>query len=74
MSTAPGTDYHYRQLAAALVSVHSKMRRLRMSEVDWAKVYAEMDNRIFLKYQQLPRGEQIGRILDATTQSRPGGS
>jgi len=45
-----------------------------MSEVDWAKVYAEMDNRIFLKYQQLPRDEQIGRILDATTQSRPGGS
>jgi hypothetical protein len=32
-----------------------------MSQTDWAKTYAEMDKRIILKYQQLPRGEQIGK-------------
>jgi hypothetical protein len=32
-----------------------------MSEIDWAKTYAKMDERLALKYQQLPKGEQIGR-------------
>lgn len=32
-----------------------------MSQIDWAKTYAAMDKRITLKYQQLPRGEQIGK-------------
>jgi hypothetical protein len=31
-----------------------------MSQIDWAKTYAAMDKRIILKYEQLPRGEQIG--------------
>jgi hypothetical protein len=31
-----------------------------MSQTDWAKTYAAMDGRIILKYEQLPRGEQIG--------------
>ena len=29
--------------------------------MDWAKIYAAMDKRILLKYEQLPRGEQIGK-------------
>jgi hypothetical protein len=36
-----------------------------MSQTDWAKRYAEMDKRIILKYQQLPRGEQIGKTPQA---------
>lgn len=32
-----------------------------MSQTDWAKKYAAMDKRIVLKYEQLPRGEQIGK-------------
>jgi hypothetical protein len=34
-----------------------------MSQTDWAKTYAAMDQRITLKYQQLPSGEQIGKRL-----------
>jgi hypothetical protein len=32
-----------------------------MSQTDWAKLYAAMDARITLKYEQLPKGEQIGK-------------
>ena len=32
-----------------------------MSQIDWAKIYAEMDKRIVVKYEQLPNGEQIGK-------------
>jgi len=32
-----------------------------MSLTDWAKLYAAMDKRIILKYEQLPKGEQIGK-------------
>lgn len=32
-----------------------------MSQTDWAKIYARMDRRIALKYEQLPRGEQVGK-------------
>ena len=32
-----------------------------MSQTDWAKLYAAMDKRIVLKYEQLPKGEQIGK-------------
>lgn len=32
-----------------------------MTPTDWAKAYAAMDKRIELKYQQLPKGEQIGQ-------------
>jgi hypothetical protein len=32
-----------------------------MSQTDWAKLYAAMDKRIELKYEQLPKGEQIGK-------------
>ena len=32
-----------------------------MSQTDWAKLYAAMDKRIILKYEQLPKGEQIGK-------------
>jgi hypothetical protein len=35
-----------------------------MSETDWAKLYAKMDERLRLKYQQLPRGEQIGKRME----------
>jgi len=31
-----------------------------MSQIDWARLYAAMDKRIELKYEQLPKGEQIG--------------
>jgi hypothetical protein len=31
-----------------------------MSETDWAKIYAAMDKRIVVKYEQLPNGEQVG--------------
>jgi hypothetical protein len=36
-----------------------------MSQKDWAKVYRSMDERIVLKYEQLPKGEQIGRVENA---------
>jgi hypothetical protein len=36
-----------------------------MSETDWARLYAKMDDRIILKYQQLPRGEQVGKRPEA---------
>jgi hypothetical protein len=39
-----------------------------MSQSDWAKTYAAMDERIILKYEQLPRGEQIGKALQAGSQ------
>jgi hypothetical protein len=32
-----------------------------MSQTDWAKLYSQMDKRIVVKYEQLPRGEQIGK-------------
>ncbi len=32
-----------------------------MSREDWAKKYATMDQRLSLKYEQLPKGEQIGK-------------
>lgn len=32
-----------------------------MNPIDWAKIYAKMDKRIVLKYEQLPCGEQIGK-------------
>ena len=32
-----------------------------MQPDDWAKKYAAMDKRIELKYQQLAKGEQIGK-------------
>ena len=32
-----------------------------MNPIDWAKIYAKMDKRIVLKYEQLPNGEQIGQ-------------
>jgi hypothetical protein len=36
-----------------------------VSQTDWAKTYAAMDERITLKYQQLPKGEQIGKTVQA---------
>lgn len=30
-----------------------------MSGNDWAEIYARMDARIALKYEQLPKGEQV---------------
>jgi hypothetical protein len=39
-----------------------------MSQTDWAKIYAAMDKRITLKYEQLPRGEQIGKETPAGKQ------
>lgn len=32
-----------------------------MKAMDWAKIYAAMDKRIEVKYEQLPTGEQIGK-------------
>lgn len=32
-----------------------------MSQTDWAKIYAAMDKRIVVKYEQLPKGEQVGK-------------
>jgi hypothetical protein len=29
-----------------------------MEQTDWAKLYAAMDQRLNLKYEQLPKGEQ----------------
>ena len=39
-----------------------------MSQTDWAKTYAAMDKRIILKYEQLPRGEQIGNGPQSASQ------
>jgi hypothetical protein len=39
-----------------------------MSQTDWAKTYAVMDKRIILKYEQLPKGEQIGKASQARSQ------
>ena len=39
-----------------------------MTQPDWAKTYAAMDMRISLKYEQLPRGEQIGKPPKAGSQ------
>lgn len=36
-----------------------------MSQTDWAKIYAAMDKRIIVKYEQLPNGEQIGKQTQA---------
>jgi hypothetical protein len=33
-----------------------------MKQTDWAKIYAAMDKRVTLKYQQLPSGEQVGKL------------
>lgn len=41
------------------------MEDCSMSQIDWAKKYAAMDRRVTLKYQQLPKGEQIGKRLEA---------
>jgi hypothetical protein len=32
-----------------------------MNGTDWAKLYAKMDARLRLKYEQLPNGEQVGK-------------
>ena len=42
-----------------------------MSQTDWAKIYAAMDKRVELKYQQLPKGEQIGKRPPQENQPRP---
>jgi hypothetical protein len=39
-----------------------------MSQTDWANIYAEMDKRIIVKYEQLPNGEQIGKRAQTGTQ------
>jgi hypothetical protein len=39
-----------------------------MSQTDWAKIYAEMDKRIIVKYEQLPNGEQLGKRPQAGNQ------
>jgi len=36
-----------------------------MSQEDWAKNYAAMDKRLMLKYEHLPKGEQIGKKPEA---------
>jgi hypothetical protein len=41
---------------------------LQMSQTDWAKIYAKMDKRIVVKYEQLPKGEQIGKRPQAEKQ------
>jgi hypothetical protein len=41
-----------------------------MSQPDWAKIYAAMDKRISLKYEQLPRGEQIGKSPQRETRTK----
>jgi len=40
-------------------------RTLSMQPEDWAKKYAAMDKPIDLKYQQLAKGEQIGKRPEA---------
>jgi hypothetical protein len=39
-----------------------------MNQTDWAKIYAKMDKRIVVKYEQLPKGEQIGKRPQAEKQ------
>ena len=39
-----------------------------MSQIDWAKKYAAMDKRLMLKYEQLPKDEQIGKKPELATQ------
>jgi hypothetical protein len=39
-----------------------------MSQSDWAKIYGKMDKRIIVKYEQLPKGEQIGKRTQAGNQ------
>jgi hypothetical protein len=41
-----------------------------MSHTDWAKIYAAMDKRLELKYEQLPKGEQIGKRPQETSQTK----
>ena len=41
-----------------------------MLRTDWAKLYAIMDKRIELKYEQLPAGEQIGQRTESGKQGR----
>ena len=42
-----------------------------MNQTDWAKIYAAMDKRLELKYDQLPKGEQIGnRTQQQTSQTK----
>lgn len=36
-----------------------------MSREDWAKKYAAMDQRLMLKYEQLAKGEQVGKKPEA---------
>jgi hypothetical protein len=43
-------------------------RMYSMAQIDWAKKYAEMDERIVWKYEQLPDGEQIGQRPDASVE------
>jgi hypothetical protein len=42
-----------------------------MSNTDWAKIYAEMDKRIQLKYDQMPKGEQVGKHPESGNQKLP---
>jgi hypothetical protein len=37
-----------------------------MKELDWAQKYAQMDERIAWKYEQLPCGEQVGKDPSGT--------
>jgi hypothetical protein len=37
-----------------------------MKQTDWVKIYAAMDKRLDLKYEQLPNGEQIGKPRSAS--------
>jgi hypothetical protein len=39
-----------------------------MSQIDRVKIYAKMHKRIVVKYEQLPKGEQIGKRTQAETQ------
>ena len=41
-----------------------------MSQIDWAKIYAAMDGRIVMKYEQLPEGEQVGKRAEPKKQER----
>ncbi|HEY7322666.1 MAG TPA: hypothetical protein VIE89_34315 [Candidatus Binatia bacterium] len=40
-----------------------------MSQIDWAKIYAAMDRRLVLKYDQLPDGEQVGQRSQGAKQA-----
>jgi hypothetical protein len=54
---------------SAVERQHSQ-REACMLKTDWAKLYAIMDKRIELKYEQLPAGEQIGQRIGSGKQSR----